>query len=137
MPRKSKSKDVQSTIEYGRFHVANDAQWGGFINIRVDDADKAAFELWYVDHRAEVIAALDDLMGEGMKVSLSYDHENECYICSFTGRGWLAGTSRWCMTTRAGTFDESIALALYKHFVMAEADWGDYLPSTGKKKNWG
>lgn len=137
MARKKSSKPVETSVSLPQFYINTTADWGGFINIKVTDDEKTAFEAWFVLHRQECLAALDDLMGEGMKIALSFDHENECYICSFTGRGWESSTHRWCMTTRAGTFDEVIGLALYKHWEIAQGSWGDYRPDGTKKPSWG
>jgi len=137
MARTRKPSVPEVLPSVGKYYVDPKAPWGGFINIRVDDSQAAEFEKWWPDYRQEVWRSFDDLLGAGMKVSFAYDEENECYICSFTGKGWEASTSRWCMTTRAGTLDESLALAMFKHFVLADGDWGDYLPKTGKKKQWG
>lgn len=137
MARKSKSKPSVDNAHVGRYAIENDAPWGGFINIKVEEAQTADFLNWWETNRQEAWRAIDDLMGEGMKISFSYDAENECYICSFTGKGWDTSLSRWCMTTRAGTFDEVAALAVWKHVVLADMQWGDYLPSGKKKMQWG
>lgn len=137
MARKKAAVPPVDAPYVGKYWISSDAPWGGFINIRVDDAMATDFEAWWQTNRQEAWRAIDDLMGEGMKISFSYDNENECYICSFTGKGWDTSNSRWCMTTRAGTFDEVVALAVWKHVVLAELSWGDFLPKTGKKKQWG
>lgn len=137
MPRKKTTKLPVPQTEHGKFYVPSDAEWGGFINIRLEDEDKAKFDLWWSEHRTDAWSAFDDMLGEGMKVSLAYDAENECYICSLTGNGWKDSVKRWCMTTRAGTMDEVIALAMWKHYVLSDGDWGDYAPKTGRKKSWG
>lgn len=137
MARKPKSVVPPVPAHVGKYYLDPKAEWGGFINIKVEDSQKNDFDNWWSTNRTYCWSALDDLMGEGMKVSLAYDQENECYICSFTGKGWDTSYSRWCMSTRAGTLDESIALAVWKHFVLADCEWGDFLPKTGKKKMWG
>ena len=137
MPRKKRISGSPDPTPLPRYATAADAQWGGFINIKVDDSWKLRFDDWFTTHRHECLAALDDLLGEGMKVAFSYDHENECYIVSFTGKGWEGSKLRWCMTSRAGTFDEALGLATFKHFVMADRDWGAYKPDGTKKMQWG
>jgi len=137
MPRKSKTIAVTPERVLGRYEIDPKADWGGFINIKITESEKADFEVWWAAHRTECWQALDDLMGQGMKVSFAYDHENECYTCSFTGKGWETCTSRWCMTTRAGELEEVIALSLWKHFELADGDWGDLVPKTGRKAAWG
>lgn len=137
MPRKAKNSPATPERKPGRFELDPKADWGGFINIKVTDEEKDTFETWWGVHRTDIWSSLEDLLGEGMKVALAYDALNECWTCSLTGKGWAASQLRWCMSSRAGTLDESIALALWKHFVLADGDWGDFLPKTGRKQQWG
>lgn len=140
MPRPKKSVpslDIPSqTVQQGKFWLPNDAPWGGFINVSLNDGDKQAFHTWYDVNANEVASMLDDLLGEGMKYSAAYDHENQCYIVTFTG-GLVAGANLRCaVTSRSGTWGECNALAVWKHFVLCAGNYGDLL-ATGRKRNWG
>lgn len=140
MPRKSKSSPEldtpQKNVEQGRFWCANDAPWGGFINVSLIDGDKVDFHRWFDEHRSEVAGYLDDLVGEGMKYSAAYDRENQCYIVTFTGNLVEGANLRCAVTSRAGTWAECDGLAVWKHFILCAGNYGDLL-ATGRKRSWG
>lgn len=120
------------------FHLENDAAWGGFINIRLDDEQKSQFLAWYRDGSVNVEAALDEMLGLGLKVTFAYDGENECYICSATGA--LVGANRdhrYTSTSRASTYHEALGLTVWKHYVLCEGDYGNYSPRSQTFMKWG
>jgi len=139
MPRKKATNPKQSKqeIDQGVFWLPNDAVWGGFINVRLDDEQKQTFTTWFEDNPASVHQLLDEVLGEGMKVAFAYDRENQCNIVTFTGA--LVGDSneRYCATSRAGTYTECLALALWKHFYLANGDYGNFKPRTSQMNSWG
>lgn len=141
MPRKPKQSSPnldtpEKNVKQGKYWLTNDAPWGGFINVSVTDAEKEQFEDWLVENAADVSRLLDDLLGEGVKYGVAYDRENECYIVTFTG-AFVAGSNvRVCVTSRAGTWREADALAVWKHYVLCDGDYGD-LYATGRKRSWG
>lgn len=119
------------------FRLDENAQWGGFINIRLSDDNKADFSTWYDENAGQAGLLLDDLLGQGMKVAFSFDAENSCYICTFTGKLLASSGDRFCMTTRAGRLEEVIALACWKHFSLAKGDYDNFRPKTGNFSSWG
>lgn len=119
------------------FRLGDDAQWGGFVNIRLSDDDKANFSAWYGENAAQSGVILDELLAAGMKVSLSYDMANACYICSFTGRLMSFSDERFVMTTRAGTLNEVLALACWKHVCLVKGDYDRWLYKPSQAPNWG
>lgn len=140
MPRSKKSSPNPDTPEknvtQGKYWLTNDAPWGGFINVAVNDAEKDQFQGWLIEHASEVTSMLDDLLAEGMKYSVAYDRENECYIVSFTGALVVGSNLRCSVTSRAGNWREADALAVWKHYILVGGDYGDLL-TTGRKRNWG
>lgn len=140
MARKPKSRSPQQDpppVEQGKFWLPSDAEWGGFINIRLDDQQKDEFRTWEDTVSESVLPSLDDLLGEGIKFALSYDRENQCYIATLTGALVVGSNERYCVTTRAGGMFEVIALAMFKHYVLAKEDYGEYKPRSGRFDNWG
>jgi len=127
----------ETKSEHGIYWLPNEAAWGGFINVRLDEEQKQAFLTWFADAGTAIHQLMDDVLGEGMKVGWSYDRENSCYIVTFTGA--LVGNSneRYVTTSRAGTFNECLALALWKHLKLADGDYGNFRPTTGQLNNWG
>lgn len=119
------------------FHLAEGAEWGGFINIKLSEEQKEAFHAWHAGAGNEPALILDELLGAGMKVTLAYDRENECYICSYTGKLATFSSERFVTTTRAGTMSEVIALAVYKHAYIARGVYDDFMYTSKKAPNWG
>lgn len=120
------------------YYLPADAPWGGFINIKLDDDQRAEFFTWLEVNAAHYPSAFDDLLGAGMKATFSFDAEHECYILSLQGA--LTGASpeqRFVSTSRAGTLNEVIALTVWKHFELAKGDYGNYRPKDSSFMKWG
>lgn len=127
MPRKSSTSPAidtpQKNVEQGKYWLPQDAGWGGFINVRLNDKQREAFHAWEAANVVHIGAYYEDHLSEGIKFGASYDRENECFIVTYTGK--LVGISgdRFSCTSRAGTLGQALALAVYKHEVMAEGDY--------------
>ena len=137
--RKSSPKVVlPSTTERQPYYLPNDAPWGGFINIRLDEEQKGEFFEWMAAHVAHYPAYFDDLIGAGLKATFSYDVENDCYILALQGGlvGSMSG-SRFVSTSRAGTMSEVIALTVWKHIILTEGDYGNFKPRDLTFMKWG
>jgi len=139
MPRKKSDKNASNVpdIPVGRYYLAEDAPWRGFLNIKLDDDHKVAFAAWLEAYPDEPTRIFHDLLGEGAKLGFSYDRVNQCYIATLTGALLEGDTGRYVMTTRAGTWWESLALTCWKHAELAHGDYGDFLPRSGSFKSWG
>lgn len=139
MPRKKKSSPLtdEKQISQGVYWLPNDAAWGGFINIRLDEEQKSSFFAWFADAGVTVHQLLDDALSEGMKVAFAYDRENQCYIVTFTGALVSNSNERYCATSRAGTLIECLGLSVWKHYYLADGDYGNFKPKTGQMNNWG
>lgn len=140
MPRKTKSSPSLDTPEknvaQGKFWLANDAPWGGFINVTINDNEKGEFYAWYDENSQVVNGMLDDLLAEGMKYGVAFDRENDCYIVTLTGGLVENANLRCCVTSRAGTWADANALSVWKHYIFLEGNYGDLL-ATGRKRSWG
>jgi len=139
MARKKKEQvaDEKPSVDQGFYWTPNDAVWGGFINIRLDDEQKAAFHEWFSDNADTVTRMVDDVAIEGMKVGFSYDRENQCYIATFTGALVGGSNERYVVTSRAGTLVECLGLAVWKHFYIANGDYGNFKPRSSTLMSWG
>lgn len=135
--RKASPEEPKKEVEQGRYFLPNDAPWGGFINLRVTDEQKDHFAIWFDANRSLIDSSLEDTLSEGMRFGLAYDAENECFIATFTGKGVASIGQRYCLTSRAGTIPESIALLLWKHWILCDGDWGDFNVRTGRMMSWG
>lgn len=127
MSRKTKSvSPPQQTPEskvLRRYDCEQDAIWGGFINIRLSDEMRAHFHEWEAAYSAHISGYWEDHLGAGIKISFAYDETNSAFIVTYTGR--LVGQvgSRYAVSSRAGTIQQALALAVYKHEVLAEGDY--------------
>lgn len=132
MPRsRSKPKTTEKQpVEQGRYYTYADAEWGGFINLKLTAEDLASFDLWFAATSARHGQQLDDLLGEGMKFGLSYDRENQSYVATLTGSPTGSPTMRSVMTSRAGTVNEVIGLTLWKFLMYCDGTWENYHPAT-------
>lgn len=133
---KSNAAQVQEQTK-GVYYTDNEAVWGGFINIKLDDEQKSSFYSWFENSAQAVSQLLDDALCEGVKHGMAYDGKNQCYICTFTGALVLNSTERYVATSRAGTMLEAIALSVWKHFVLCDGDYGNYKPGNGSFLSWG
>lgn len=134
MPRAKKSTETKERPFSER--QAN-PEWGGFLNLRISEEEKTAFERWFAGDGCPMWEMYEQAMIDGLKFSHAWDEDNQCYIASFTGTLIPGQQTRYATSARAGTYVESIALLCYKHFVLADGDWSNYLPKTGKFMSWG
>jgi len=117
------------------YSLAENALWGGFINVRVDESQKAEFNAWHEANPDFVPLILSEMIECGMKVTLSYDAENVVWICSFTGRLVVERPERYVTTSRAGSMAEVIALACWKHVYLRRGLYNPY--EKGAVPAWG
>lgn len=139
MPRGKKSPpatEKPAPVSRGRYWLANDAAWGGFINIKIDDEQKSDYHTWCQENPDEGWVILTDIINAGMKVAFAYDDENQCYISTLTGALVSNSNERYCMTSRAGTLGDVIALSSWKHAVLVGGDYGNFR-TNGRMSNWG
>jgi hypothetical protein len=121
----------------GAYWLPPEAKWGGFLNVRLTDEQKEAFYRFAEENRGFAWQVLDNVLSMGAKLGVSYDRENQAYVVTLTGALVAGSNERYCTTSRAGTFDEALAVAMYKHDVLAAGDYSDFMPRTGTFKQWG
>jgi len=111
--------------------IQKEDQWGGFAQVNLDESKREEFELWASEMGEAVYRELDDALGSGLKLTMAYDGKNQCYIASLTGRPDIAGVRDFtcCLSARAGTFAESLALLMFKHVALLHYDWWDAVSS--------
>lgn len=135
MPRAKKNPATQNNdTPVQPRKPADDADWGGFINIAMADADKEAARQWIAAFSGEVESYLSDAIWSGFKYSVSADVSNECFIATFTGTPYEGSSLRASLSARGVTHWEATALLVYKHYVLAEGNWGQFT-GAGKKRD--
>jgi hypothetical protein len=138
MPRKSKATSTVPPKNGAPFKLAP-VEWGGYIDLRLDDDDEQTFRLWCTDFMPSLWVEFVELVGSGFKFGLSYDQEGGFYLATFTasGKELIGMENRYCLTARAPDWEEAVALLLYKHLVMMDGYWGNYRPRTGRLSQFG
>lgn len=140
MPRgKTTPKKVKDETPRGKYSPNPDieSEWGGFINVSVDEATKEEYNRWLEGEGAGFWPILEDIMAEGLKFGLSWDASNSCYVSTLTGCGMVGSNTRFCLSARSGRFEDATALLVFKHDVLAQGDWGNYKPKTRSFMQWG
>jgi len=110
-----------------RSNSKNQQDWQkfDFVEIRLDEKEKAAFKKMYADKAQELLGVVPELLSSGYKLSLTWDENNKTYIASITCKAPLDPNFNYIMTSRAGDPWEAVALGIYKHqFMCDDGDWG-------------
>lgn len=140
MPRAQKGKQEHPAANSNPAmprKVQRDDEWGGFVQVNVDAAHREGFDKWAQEMGQDVYRELDDALGTGLKLTLSYDGANQCYIASLTGRPDVAGVRAFtcCLSAREGTFANALALLMYKHVALLHCDWWDVVNEPKRFRN--
>src|SRR5664279_5514643 len=133
MPRrntKNQAVEVEAPARR-KLDQSSEVEWGGFINLKLDVGQKQEFNAWVSEDGVKAWAYLCDSVSEGLKYGLSYDHENACFVATYTGQGVVSDDRRYCLTARGSTMESATALLVYKDMIMLGKDWGRYRPSNG------
>ena len=127
--------DGETSAGYTR-RIQKDDQWGGFVAVSIDEAHREDFDLWASEMGATIYDELDTALGSGLKFTVAYDGSNQCYIASLTGRPDLTGVRAFtcCLSARAGTFADAIAVLMYKHVSLLHYDWWDAVNEPKKSR---
>jgi len=137
VPGKRKAKATPTPkVQHGIYYCDAEAVWGGFINIRLDDEQKAQFYAWLEGNSQFISGYIEDLLGEEAKITIVYDIANQCYVVTVAGTLVGGSTERYVSSSRAATLPETLALTAWKHFVLAEGDYGNYR-TNGSMLSWG
>jgi hypothetical protein len=117
----------------------NSPEWGGFIDVRMEEQDKADFRVWSEQNGEQVWIDFLDLLGSGFKFGLSYDRQGDFYLATFTahGRELIGLEDRYCLTARAPNWETALALLVFKHLIMTGGNWGAYRPKQRQIDNFG
>lgn len=97
-------------------------EWKGFVDAKLTPSEKDAFREWTVTFEqcwGRLVAAL----GDGYKVSLSYEEKQGFVSASLTGREGTGGNAGYCLVARARDEIQAIRLLIFKHDVIYEQEW--------------
>lgn len=116
-----------------------DGTWGGFVNVRLTEVDKAAALGWMTETRDELWPMFEDILDKGFKVSFTWDKTNQCFICTLTGEGTeqIGLPGKYALSGRAETFDRALQLTLWKHYIHLRGNWSNAEMPQGQLFNFG
>lgn len=93
-----------------------------FINYNLDTAEKD--DLRKMDIHVEFgNEALEKLVSEGYKFSLTYDSKNNSFIVSMIDTMDTSPYWNCCISGRGSSLANARASVLYRHVIVAEGDW--------------
>jgi len=137
-PAKKSTASTEAPHPNQQYALPSDAPWGGFVNIRLSDEQKDQYFSWLRENAANASALFTDMLGSGIKATFSYDLEHSCFIVAVTGA--LMGGSpntRFVSTSRSSDLADAISLTVWKHFILASGDYGNYRPKDSSFMMWG
>ena len=105
-----------------------------FVNTRLTAQQASEFREWAKVETGSIVVFIAELLGDGYKLSLTYDHNSNCYVASLTGHGEHAINPSLIMTSRSNDWQEAVMLNAYKHFVIFQ---GKTWETTETNPNWG
>jgi len=137
-PRKKSTEAAKKLYRKKQpFACESTAAWGGWINIHLDETQKQAAQDWMEENSQHGGEMLGEIIGAGVKMTVAYDMEHDCWICSFTGALSLEDDARYTCTTRAGSMVDATLLATYKHVFVAKGDYTKFISSGDNFPVWG
>lgn len=86
---------------------------------------------------AELMEGMAALAGEGYKISLSYDQRSDCIGVYITSPEKARNGALQCLSARAPSMAQAVAVLLYKHYTLLAGDWGTAAGIEGSKDKWG
>lgn len=85
------------------------------ISSKLTDEELAQFDDWQAKNAKKVWDLLTSEMLDGVRVGVSWDGYNDCFIASFTGKGDKNVNTGRCLMSRSQDWQEAIAMNVFKH----------------------
>jgi hypothetical protein len=86
---------------------------------------------------AECMEALADIIGQGFKLSVSYDSRSDCVGVYLTSPEKGPGGVTVCLSARAPLLGQALSVLFYKHYTKLGGDWGTAGKEGRVKDQWG
>jgi hypothetical protein len=112
------------------------AKFGGYINLHLDTETKAQYEKWATDAKFDQLQGIDEMVTAGYDFKFYYDWAEETVICQILLL--TADTLKtWIMSSYHRSAQEAISLALFKHYVVMDGDWTEYMSNENDDSYFG
>jgi len=98
-------------------------EWQGFLERRLSDMELQAFD----EHEwnaVEILAALDEMMLSGYKVTLSYQSKDKAFTATVMDQRKGSMTAGYALSATDGTGFGALCMLLYKHIEILSGEWG-------------
>jgi len=135
--KKSTPKTPQAEIQQGEFFCSSDAAWGGYVNIKLSDAQKLEFKDWFAERASESTDILIEFLNQGGKLSVVFDRQHDSFVVTYTGALMGGSPDRFAASSRSASLDEALAIMAWKHGYLAEGDYGNWRPFGNTMEHWG
>jgi hypothetical protein len=97
-----------------------------FVQYRLNSQEKKDFAKWKEAEEISSGLAFVEFVQSGMKCSISWDSNNDCYIASATCKDEGSSNHNMCLTSRANDWYEATLMNVYKTTVLCEGGlWAD------------
>ena len=132
MPRGKKKTRKDLT----RKEAFKTADFGGYLNVDLTSDERDNFALWAESKAVNVLQAMDELLELGIDFKFYKDWKEGTVICQM-----LMITEPdfkiWTISSFHGSYEDSMLLSLYKHFVLLDGDWHTAISGIGDKPFFG
>lgn len=97
-------------------------EWRGFIDVKMTDAEKEMFSQWDV-HDHDLFVLLSEAVAQGHKLSLTFNKQNDTFVCSFTGNEGTDKHEGYTLSAYGGDWYIAVRALVFKHVILLESDW--------------
>jgi hypothetical protein len=98
------------------------SNWRGFVDVKMTDEEKQLFAQWDV-HDNDLFLLMSEAVAAGHKLSISFNKQNDTFVCSFTGNDGTGKHEGYTLTAYAGDWYIAVRALVFKHAVLLNSDW--------------
>lgn len=117
---------VRMAKKKGGKKLEKGADFKGYVRISLTAERKEACKEWEATWE-EVITLFSELVLDDYRVSFSPANDGNAVQCSITCRDDASLNAGWCLTSRAPEWQDALRVSMWKHFVLCDRDWSEYL----------
>lgn len=105
-----------------------------FLQCDLTQETKRELVKWVSEER-DYFDLIERTVDSGIKVSLSKDTYNDCFMCSLSRNLVIEGkAATYILVGRGGNLLQALQAVLYKHFIMLDCVWDDLGRKNARKE---
>lgn len=85
------------------------------VSSKLTDEELLAFDQWLPKNEKNIWRTLTEILLDDIKLGVSWDAYNDCFVSSFTGKGDRQTNTGRCLMSRSSDWQEAIAINIFKH----------------------